>query len=183
MLKTPLALAVLVFGYALSAPALACLCDCWGSAADTEITAAEYDQVFSGIVISTERIDRAAEVASTGEVDESPGYWIRSRVLVLRIWRGAPPLVAEVWTPVATSCDTHPITGFYFLALVRSEEGRDVALSTFCDCALKAAATEGRGSFSIAGMTITATSIGVVALALISLVKVFRRRRQSVWRS
>lgn len=184
-LKIPLALAFLVFGHAFSRPAVACLCNCsifssWGrGSTDAEITPAEYDHVFSGLVIATERIERVAEEGSTEGVSEDPGYWIKSRILVLRIWRGAPPTVAEVWTPVASSCDTQPITGLYFVALVRSDEGRNVAPSSYCDCDEKAAATQGRGAYAMVGMAIIAAGICAVAVALISLQKVFRRRRQS----
>jgi hypothetical protein len=160
------------------------MCSCsvfssWGrDSAATEVRPAQYDQVFSGLVISTERIDESVAVAAApGEkVVDDPGYWTRSRILVLRIWRGAPSAVAELWTPVATDCDSPPIAGFFFVALVRSERGRSVATNSFCDCAEKAAATEGRGTFTVAGIAITAAAICAAAIALLPLVRIVRRR-------
>jgi hypothetical protein len=182
-----MAAALVVFGSTFSAPAMACLCSCSISSTPakdstaTEVTPAEYDQVFSGLVISTERTSepvRAPEVLNEKFVAD-PGYWIKSKVLVLRIWRGTPSTVAEVWTPILSDCDLRPITGFHFVALVRMEKGRRVAGNTFCDCAEKAAATEGRGAFSIAGIAITAAAVGAAAIALLLLVRVIRRRRPS----
>ena len=182
-----LAVALVIVGGAFSAPAMACLCSCSifstpaKDATATEVTPAEYDQVFSGLVISTERTSepvRAPEVLNEKFVVD-PGYWIKSKVLVLRIWRGTPSTVAEVWTPILSDCDLRPITGFHFVALVRTEKGRRVAGNTFCDCAAKAAATEGPGTFAVAGIAITAAALGAAAIALLLLVKVIRRRRRS----
>jgi hypothetical protein len=175
-----LAFAVVIFGCAFSAPVIACICRDADSLA-TGVRAAEYDEIFSGLVISTERIDEpvAAAAVSGDEVVEDSGYWIRSRILVLRIWRGAPPTVAEVWTPVVANCDSPPITGSYFVALVQSEIDRDVARYSLCDRAWKAAATEGRGAFAFAGIALTAAAICAVAIALLLLVKVVRRRSLS----
>jgi len=174
------AFALVVLGCAFSAPAVACLCSC------SEVNPAEYDQTlydqaFSGLVISTERIDKQVSAAaiSSERAVEDPGYWIRSRVLVLRVWRGAPSTVAEVWTPVVTDCDSPPLTGFYFVALVRTEGGRSVASNSFCDCSEKAAAKKGRGTFAVAGIAISAAAICAAAIALLLLVKVIRRRRPS----
>ncbi|WP_161966015.1 hypothetical protein [Steroidobacter cummioxidans] len=162
------------FGFAFSATAVACLC----GSADVGFVE-EYDEVFSGLVISTQRTDEpVADTASSGEaVVEDPGYWVRSRILVMRTWRGAPSTVAEVWAPVATNCDSPPIPGFYFVALVRSEKGRSVASNSLCDHALKAAATKERGSFAVAGITIAAAGAGAATAALLWFVKIIRRRR------
>lgn len=182
-----LALALLVVGCAHSAPAVACLCSCSDfsnrgtDSAAAEGRAAEYDQVFSGLVISTERTDEPVSAAAISgkNVVESPGYWTRSRILVLRIWRGAPSTVADVWTPVVTDCDSPPIAGSYFVALVRSEKGRSAASNSLCDCAQKAAATEGRGAFAVEGIAISAAAICTAAIAIFSLIEVIRRRESS----
>lgn len=179
------AVALVVCGYAFSAPAIACVCSCsplLSQGKDTavaDIRPAEYDQVFSGLVISTEHTDEPVAAAGVAgeKVVEDPGYWARSKILVLRTWRGTPSQLAEVWTPVVTDCDSPPIAGFYFVALVRSENGRGVANNSRCDCHQRAAATEGRGAFAVAGIAITAVAIGAAAIALLSLVKVIRRRR------
>jgi hypothetical protein len=171
-----LAFAFASFGFAFSATAVACLC---GSADVRSVE--EYDEVFSGLVISTQRTDEpVADTASSGEtVVEDPGYWVRSRILVMRTWRGPPSTVAEVWTPVATDCDSPPIPGSYFAALVRSEKGRGVASNSLCDHALKAAATKERGSFAVAGITIAAAVVGAATVALLWFAKIIRRRRPS----
>jgi hypothetical protein len=182
-LAYPLAFALVIFGCAFSTPAVACLCSCsvfssrGADTAGAAVTPTEYEQIFSGLIISTERIDEpvvAATAASGGNVVEAPGYWIRSRILVLRSWRGAPSTVAEVWTPVGSDCDSPPIVGSYFVALVRSEKGRSVASNSPCDCAQKAAATEGRGAFTVAGIVIIAAAICAAAIASLSLAKVIR---------
>lgn len=175
-----LAFALVVFGCAFSAPVVACICRDADSTA-TGVRAAEYDEIFSGLVISTERIDEpvAAAAVSGEEIVEDPGYWTRSNILVLRIWRGAPSTVAEVWTPVVTDCESPPIAGSYFVALVQSEIGRGVASNSLCDRAQKAAATEGRGAFAFSGIAIIAAAICAAAIALLALVKVIRRRRPS----
>jgi hypothetical protein len=183
-LARPLAIALVVLGSTFSAPAGACLCSCSifssqsRDATATEVPA-EYRQIFSGLVISTERINEpvAATTVSSGEFVVDPGYWIKSKILVLRIWRGTPSTLAEVWTPVQGNCDSPPITDFHFVALVRTEKGRSVAGNSPCDCDLKAAATEGRGAFTIAGFTVTAAAAGAAVLALLWLMKVIRRRR------
>ncbi len=175
-----IACAAVVFVCAFSAPVVACMCRDADSMA-TGVRAAEYDEIFSGLVISTERIDEpvAAGAVSGDEVLEDPGYWTRSRILVLRIWRGAPPTVAEVWTPVVADCDSPPITGSYFVALVQSEIGRGVASNSLCDRAQKAAATAARGAFAFAGIALTAAAICAATMALLLLVKVVRRRSSS----
>jgi hypothetical protein len=159
-------LALAVFGCAFSAPAVACLCNCsifstpGKYPVGTKPRPAEYyEQVFSGLVISTERTREpvvsppvvVGKTASGDVVVEDPGHWIRSRVLVSRIWRGTPSAVAEVWTPILSDCDVQPIAGFPFVALARTEKGRSVAGSTYCDCDEKTAARKGRGAFTIAG--------------------------------
>lgn len=184
--KSRVAFALVISGCTFSAPAVACLCSCsvFSSPAKdstaTEFRPAEYAQIFSGLVISTERIDQpVAAAAVSGETVVEENYWTRSRILVLRIWRGAPSTVAEVWTPGGSSCDIPPIPGFYFVALVRAEKGRSVASNSFCDCAEKAAAREGPGAFTGAAIAIAAAAIGAAAAALLLLVRVVRRRRPS----
>ena len=104
-----------------------------------------------------------------------PGYWTKSKILVLRIWRGTPLPVAEVWTPITTDCDLPPITGLYFTALVRSEKGRRVASNSPCDCNEKAVATKGSATLTIAGTAFTSSAIVATAGALLWLGKVIRR--------
>lgn len=182
-----LVFALTVFGCAFSAPAVACLCSCsffsgqGKNPTAPEFTLAEYDQIFSGLIISTERIDEpvAAAAVSGEKIVEDPGSWTRSKVLVLRIWRGAPATVTEIWTPVVTDCDSPPIAGSYFVALVRSEQGRSVASNSICDCAQKVAATEGRGAFAITGIVITMAAIGAAAIVLLSFVRLIRRYRSA----
>lgn len=182
-----LALALAVIGCGFSAPAVACLCSCSifsvGDFAGIEVKpAAEYHQIFSGLVISTERMDEPVvpAVASNEQSAEAPGYWIRSRILVLRIWQGAPSTVAEVWTPVVSSCDSPPRTGSYFVALTRSETGRNVARHSPCDCAQKAAITQAAGDFTVTGIALIVAAVSAASRVLFSLVNVVRRRRPSV---
>ena len=170
-----------------SAPAFACLCSCAGDAMegnDSKIVgtvATQFEQVFSGLTISTERIDEPVTgvTVTAGDVVEDPGYWVRSRILVLRVWRGTPATVAEVWTPVVTSCDSPPITGLHFVALAKLEEGRSVARNTFCDCDLRAAATTERGTFAAAGIAVVLAATALVVVLLFLLIKAIRRRRVS----
>ena len=152
----------------------------------TEFRPAQYDQVFSGLVLSTERTGNTVRVAGAplavvhGErVVEDPGYWSRSRILVLRIWQGAPPTVAELWIPVVTDADSPPIPASLFVALVRSEKGRSVATNSACARLRKAAATEGRGAFTVVGIAIIAATVCTAAIALLSLMRIVRRRRPS----
>ena len=171
----PLASALAAVGSAFSATAVACLC------ASADVMPVEYDEVFSGLVISTERThEPVADTAFSGdEVVEDQGYWARSSILVIRTWRGAPSTVAEVWTPVVTDCDSPPIAGSYLVMLVRSEKGRGVASNSLCDSAQKAAATKDGGVFTVAGISIITGVIGAATVALLLLAKMFRRRRPS----
>jgi len=169
-----LAFALAICGCTSSAIASICL-------EATDFRPTQYDEVFSGLVVSTERIEKAVPVAVTpGEkVVEDPGYWSRSRILVLRIWRGAPPTVAELWTPVVTDGDSTPIPGSLFVALVRSQNGRSVTSNSICDGPRMAAATAGRGTFTVAGIAMIAAAVCAAAIALLSLVRMVRRRRLS----
>lgn len=161
------------------------ICGCTSSAIaamcteTAEFNPAQYDQVFWGLVISTERIKTVVPAEVPGEIVEDPGYWSRSRILVLRIWKGAPPTVAELWTPVVTDADFPLIPTSLFVALVRSEKGRSVATNSICDRPLKAAATESRGVFAVKGMAIIAAAVFTAALAFLLLVRMVRRRRLS----
>jgi len=176
VLAKSLAIAFATLGAALSAgTAIACLC------ASADFNPDEYDAVFSGLVISTERsyVPMPETTFSDEESVENPGYWVKSRILVMRIWRGAPSTVAEVWTPVVTSCDSPPIVGFYFVALVRPEKGRDVASNSWCDYAQKRAATKEVGAFAVTGIAIATGAIGAATVVLVSLFRVIRRHRSS----
>jgi hypothetical protein len=176
-----------MFCSAISEPALACLCSCEGNAINgsrattADATSDQYDQVFSGLVISTKRIDEpVAEAAVSGDgFVEDPGHWIRSRMLVIRVWRGAPSTMAELWTPVATNCDLPPIAGSYFVAAARTEKGRSVASNSLCECDQKAALTAGRGTFALTSVAIIGTAICAAAIVLLMLGKVIRRVRRS----
>jgi hypothetical protein len=172
-------------GCFVSAPAVACLCSCplfaggMAHSAQAEVAVDGYDQIFSGFVISTERTNEPVSdpPISAGEnLILDPGYWARSNILVLRVWRGAPPTVAEVWTPVLTDCESPPISGFYFDALVRTEKGRRVASNSPCGCDERAAATKERGTFTVAGLSIGAAAILAFAVVLGSLARIVRRR-------
>jgi hypothetical protein len=167
----PLAFALVVIGCMVSAPAFACFCSCSGS------DLSGYDQLFSGLVISTERVARIAKPVAGEDSLENPGYWVRTRILVLRIWRGAPSIVTEVWIPVVTDCDSPPIIASHFVALVQFEGDRSVAQKTLCNCDQNLAATEGPGSFTAAGVALAALLICAITVALLWLVNSVRRRR------
>jgi hypothetical protein len=181
-----LAFMILIVFSVSSGPAFACLCSCEGAATEGERSteldeaAARYDQVFSGLVISTERIAAAAIGAAnedSGAVSDL-GFWTKSRVLVLHIWRGAPPAIAEVWIPGGSSCDLGIIAGLHFVALARTEKGRSIARHSECECGVMAAATKGRGSYTNAGVAIIAVTFGLAALALAWLgISIWRLRR------
>ena len=110
-----LAFMVLIVFSVSSAPAFACLCSCEGAATqgkrstDLDEAAGQYDQVFSGLVISTERTAEPAIGAANlggGGAASDLRFWTRSKILVLHIWRGAPPTIAPPRTSpmVATRC-------------------------------------------------------------------------------
>src|SRR5262249_24223099 len=131
-----LAFITLVASSVAGAPASACMMSCASSAE----AAGRYDQVFSGLIISTEIIpDLTVEGAARAAADPSGtavrdlSFWTRSQILVLRNWRGVPPTVTEVWTPGGTSCDLPMIAGFHFVALVRVDKGRSIARHTDCE--------------------------------------------------
>lgn len=104
------------------------------------------------------------------------GLLVRSRILVRRIWRGTPAIVAEVWTREATDCDRRPFPGSHFVALTKREAGRDVAEYTECSCGLQAFATAGPGRLTVGGVTMIGLLIGLGAIASVWLSKIFRRR-------
>ena len=157
------------------APASACMMSCAYSEA-----AGRYDRVFSGLIISTERIPQSTVEAANpdGTAVRDFRFWTKSKILVLHIWRGAPPTVAEVWTPGGSSCDLPMIAGFRFVALARVEKGRSIAFHTNCEGDLSMEATLGRGTYTTAGMAIIAATFCVAALALAWLgVAIWRLRR------
>ena len=176
---------VVLFGAAFSAPIMACMCRCKSSypgadVARLEAKAAQLEQVFAGLVISTEQIK------ATPETDPAlpriapaidPGYWIRSKVLVLRIWRGSPPMVAEVWTRLEIDCDRRPFPGLYIDALTKHVAGRDVADFSECSCGLQAFATEGPASFAMGGIATIAAVLALGVAAFVWLSKIVRLRR------
>lgn len=103
--------------------------------------------------------------------------WTRSKILVLHIWRGTPPTIAEVWTPGGSSCDLPVIAGFHFVALVRIEKGRSVARNSDCECGV-IAATEGRGAYTNAGVAVIAFAFCIAAIVLTWLGISIRRLRR-----
>src|SRR5262245_9977991 len=83
----PIALVLVIVGAAFSSPAVACLCSCSMFSSHEKKTTvtevpADYREIFSGLVIATERIDEpVAVIASSGTgVMVDPGYWIKSKV-------------------------------------------------------------------------------------------------------
>jgi hypothetical protein len=149
--------------------------------ADLHDAIGQYDQVFSGLAISTERIAAPAIESENpgGAASSDLRFWTRSKILVLRVWRGAPPTIAEVWSPGGSSCDLAVMAGFHFVALVRTENGRSIARNSECDSDVMAATKE-RGTYTNAGVAIIAASFCVAALALTWLGISIRRRRRSV---
>jgi len=159
---------------AFSGLAQACLCPNYDAAA-LEANSAKFEQVFAGLIISTERIhNRQFEGA---EVDS--GSSIKSKVLVLRVWRGTPPTVAEVWTPVIDYCGIQPFPGLYFVALAKREAGRSVAEYNECNCALRAYTTQGPATFAIGGIAALGAVLGLVVAAAVWLWRIVRRKRRS----
>lgn len=168
-------------GIAFSGPAIACIC-ANPDAPALEASASSVDQVFSGLIIWTERSDEPV-MPSGISPDASaldPGHWIRSRVLVLRVWRGTPPVVAEVWTPVIFDCDGRPIPGSYFVALVNRDAGRDVAENSECGRALRMFSTKGPATFAIGGIVTIAAVLALGAIASVWVTRIVRRRRISI---
>jgi hypothetical protein len=159
-----LAFIIFVAWCVAGAPASACMTSC----ASSEEAAARYDQVFSGLIISTEIIpEPTVDTANPdGTAVREFRFWTKTRILVLRIWRGAPPTIAEVWTPGGSSCDLPMIAGFPFVALARVEKGRSVARHTDCEGDPSTAAAKGRGAYTDAGVAIIAATFCVVALTL-----------------
>ena len=170
--------AITLIGAALSSTAMACLCSDW-KASELEASASQYEQVFAGLIVWQSSEPREAAPPAFGVPALDPGYWVKSKVLVLRVWRGAPPLVAEVWTPVVISCDSWPVPGSYFVALAKHESGRNVASNSECEGPLRAYATAGPATIAMAGIAATAAVLGLVAFAAVWLVKIVRRRRPS----
>ena len=158
------------------APASACMMSCAYSEAG-----GRYDHVFSGLIISTETIpEPTVEAASpNGAAVRDFRVWTKSKILVLRIWRGSPPTVAEVWTPGGTSCDLPMIAGFHFVALVRVENGRSIAFHTNCEGDLNMGAALGRGTYTTAGVAIIVATMCVAALGLIWLGVAISKLRRS----
>jgi hypothetical protein len=171
---------IALVGAALTAPAMACVCANPDPSA-LEASASQFDLIFSGLIISTERSSEPMEAApaSPDALAVDQGYWIKSRVLVLRVWRGTPRMVTEVWTPVVTNCDSRPIPGLYFVALAKHEASRRVAEYSDCGRALRAVATDGPAAFAIRGIATIGAVLGLSFIAPVWLFKLVRRRRPS----
>ena len=161
---------------AFTVPAMACLCSN-PEPSQLEVSASKYDQVFAGLIIWQTSEPKAAPAVSPVGPTLDPGYWIKSKVLVLRVWRGSPPVVAEVWTEVVTSCDSRPLPGSYFVALVKKDGGRNIAGFAECDRSVREFATAGPARIVIGGFSSIAAAIGLVFIATVWLWKIVRRRR------
>jgi hypothetical protein len=162
---------------ALSTTAMACLCSNL-ERSELEASASRYEQVFAGLIIWQSSEPRPVpQVASHDGPITDPGYWVKSKVLVLRVWRGEPPVVAEVWTTVVTSCDSWPLPGYWFVALTKNEAGRNVAENSECGGPLRDYATAGPAAIAWAGLATLAAILGLAFLAVVRLMKVFQRRR------
>lgn len=164
---------VLVFSVlsAFSPPALACICSCehvgtQGSEAFNEAVG-QYEQVFAGLVISAERTYRPVNGATSSGRTVEVEYWTKSRIVVTRIWRGAPPAIAEVWTLSGSSCHLDVVAGLYFVALASTDNGRSVADNLDCECGVEEAATKGKGTYTKAGVALTAVTSCAAATVLI----------------
>jgi len=142
---------------------------------------AEYDAVFSGLVISTQRIAETANQAANPDVAGARDlrFWTKSKILVLHIWRGVPPAVVEVWAPGGSSCDRTIIAGLHFVALARSENGRLIARNSDCEGDAITAATQGPGAYTNAAVSMIAAAFLVTALALAWSAISIRRLRRS----
>jgi hypothetical protein len=178
-LTNPFVGLIAIAGAAVSAPAAACMCSSPDAAA-LEASASKFDQVYAGLIISTQRIPAAQERAPASSVATAtmidPGYWMKSNVLVLRVWRGRPAMVTEVWTRVATSCDLAPFPGLYFVALTDDETDRGVAEYSFCNDALRSFVTQGPATFHTAGVATFGAVVGLGCVLCVWLFNTIRRR-------
>lgn len=167
-----------LFGSAFSGPSMACFCSNSDSAS-LEASASRMNQVFSGLIIWSERVNEPvlAVADSPDALALDPGHWIKSKVFVFRVWRGTPPVVAEVWTPVVFDCDLRPIPGSYFVALAKPEAGRDVAEYSECGRALRAVATKGPAALAVGGVVAIAAVLVAGAIVSLWLMRIVRRRR------
>lgn len=173
--------AITLIGAAISSTAMAYSCTNW-EVSELEGNASQYEQVFAGLIVWQSSEPRAAAPPIFEGLTLDPGYWVKSKVLVLRVWRGAPPMVAEVWTPVVMDSDFRPIPGSYFVALQKYEAGRNVAAYSECERPLRAYATAGSATIAMAGFATIAAVLGLVMIAAVQLVKIVRRRRPSAER-
>jgi hypothetical protein len=132
----------------------------------------QYDAVFSGLVISTQTLP---EPSSAPDLR----FWTKSKILVLHIWQGAPSTITEVWTPGGSSCDQAILAGFHFVALARNENDRLIAHNSDCENDVVAAATQGRGTYTKAAVTLIAAAFLVTAVVLTWSVISIRQLRRS----
>lgn len=167
---------------ALSSTATACLCSNWETS-KLEATASQYEEVFSGLIIWQSSEPREALPDTLGMPALNPGSWVKSKVLVLRVWRGELPMVAEVWTPVVTSCDYWPIPGSYFVSLVEHDAGRRVAENSECAEPLRDYATSGPAKIAMSGYATIAAVLGLFTMLAVWVTKLVRRRRVRTGRS
>ena len=163
---------------AASAPASAYACYDW-EASELEDTVLEYDQVFAGLIIRTERSSGPRESLPNPPGVKQAGYWVKSKVLVLRVWKGTPPSVAEVWTNAGWGSHLPPIPASYFVALAKDEAGRIVADYSDCEGPLRDYATRGSATFTPAGYGVLAVILGLAYIAFAWLWKKVRRKRES----
>jgi len=157
---------------AASAPASAYSCNDI-EASELEARASQYDQVYAGLIIRTERSSEPREslpIQASSPV-LGPPYWVKSKVLVLRVWKGTPPYVAEIWTPAGWGSYLAPIPASYFVALAKDEAGRTVANYSDCEGPLRAYATRGSATFTPAGYGVLAVILGLAYFAFALLRK------------
>jgi hypothetical protein len=162
-------------GVGLSTPAMACL---FNDEFPVEADASQFDQVFSGLIIWTDRFE--VPPSSTPATSEfraiDPGYWIKSKVLVFRVWRGTPPPVAEVWTLVSSDCESPPFPGLYFEASTKRDGSRSVAENSYYSRAVGKYLTRGPATFATAGVAAIGAILCFGCIMLVWLAKIVRRR-------
>lgn len=179
---------ILICSLLLGNPAAACLCSCPALAQEAKSAAVampldRYVEVYSGVVVSAERVDEPVAAAASvfGDAVEDRGHWIRVKILVLRVWKGATPTVATAWVPVLANCDSPPLLGSYFVSMTREESGRHIASNSACDCGVKVAATLGRGTYALPGVGILVVATGLTIIVFVVMSRMFvssaRKRR------
>jgi hypothetical protein len=139
----------------------------------------DYQSIFVGWVLSTHRVaEPVVSSAADYDPESSFEYWVRSRVVVERVWKGNPATVVEVWTPVSSDCDVTPVSGMRFIVRERIQSGRSIARKSVCDYQWASAVTAQRGRYTTAGLLMLGT-IGALAAALLLVALRFFARRSA----